>query len=239
MCQAARISKTLASELGQPDAAFSHESMSAWLAGIRTPRPRHRHLLASILQVPIEDLNRACDGFSQVDPNAILTTVLVHVYGNDRSFEYPLTIKKTLDLSRPAVYKNWAEMFHPEPAPLTTHFHRLQAELFGWIPNTGVSPMVLFPQTLIPLNTQNLRPDQATALQKRIWFIYTPEGQLDVGFAFQQGRTLVLSKAGPKGMTFRKYPLARVDLVGHAIQPLLFHVKRVPAAESKQTTIVV
>jgi transcriptional regulator with XRE-family HTH domain len=225
MREIARRSRVLAEELGQPKLAVQHQAVSAWLSGTRNPRAEHRRLLSMIFQVPLDELNRGCDGvFDQRNTSAILNPVAVHVHGVDRSFEYRLTLRNDIDLNVPAVYRHWAEIFRPWPAPLARHFGRLKYKLFGWIPDRVASPLVRYPRSLVPLSTGGVTLREEDLADQRIWFVYLPDGSLDAGIASREGRWLVLLKGSESGPDARKYPLARVDLVGYVTGKTLFHL---------------
>jgi transcriptional regulator with XRE-family HTH domain len=221
----ARRSRVFAEALEQPELAFKHQAVSSWLSGTRNPRPGHRRLLAMIFEVPLEDLNRGCDGvFDSLNTGAILKPVMVHVHGVERSYEYKLTLRSDIDLDRPAVYQSWAEIFRPWPAPLMRHFGRLKYTLFGWIPDTSASPMVRYPRSLVPLSTRRTSLRKENFGEQKIWFVYLPDGSLDLGIASREGRWLVLLRRRGSGSEAQKYPLARVDLVGYVTGKTLFHL---------------
>lgn len=181
-----------------------------------------------IFHVSLEELNRACDGgdFEEVDADQILKPVIVQVHGNDRFFEYRLSVRNDIDLGQPAIYQHWADMFRPWPAPLVRHFGRLRYTLFGWIPDASASPLVRNPRSLVPLETRRSLPQGPDPFDKQIWFVYLPNGALDAGIAFREGRTLVLSKPKGPGSTTQTFPLSRVDLVGRVMGRTLFHFTR-------------
>jgi hypothetical protein len=181
-----------------------------------------------VFGVSIEEMNRGFDriAFDQVNANQILKPVIVEVHGNERLFEYRLTIRNDIDLNRPAVYRNWTEIFRPWPAPLMRHFGRLRYELYGWIPDRSVYPLVRCLRALVPLDSRRQLREGAESIDKEIWFVYLPTGKLDVGFAFREGRSIVLAKAGRATTAAQRFPLSRVDLVGRVIGRTLFHLKR-------------
>jgi len=223
----ARRGQVLAEALGQDQLAFSHQALSAWINGARNPRPDHRRMLAMIFHVTIDEFNRGCDGagLDEIDADEILKPVTVEVYGNEQVFEYKLTVRGEIDLARPAVYRHWADMFRPWPAPLARHFGRLKQELFGWIPDRSGSPMVRQRRSLVPLEPRGPLPEGAESIDKQVWFVYLPDGELEAGMAFREGRSIVLSKA--RGAeTPKRYPLSRVDLVGRVVGKALFHIRR-------------
>jgi hypothetical protein len=180
-----------------------------------------------IFHVSLEEMNRGCDGdtFDQIDADEILKPVVVQVHGNERFFEYGLTIRSDIDLGSPAIYQHWEEMFRPWPAPLMRHFGRLKYQLFGWIPDRSAHPLVRNPRSLVPLDPHRSFSQGAESIDKQVWFVYLPNGKLDVGIAFREGRSLVLSKAEDSEGAARRYPLSRVDLAGRVIGKTLFHIK--------------
>jgi hypothetical protein len=180
-----------------------------------------------IFHVTVDEMNRGCDGaaFNHLDADVILKPVTIDVYGNEQLFEYKLTIRGEIDLSRPAVYQHWADMFRPWPAPLMRHFGRVKHELFGWIADRSGSPIVRNPRCLVPLEAHRSLPHGPDNIDSQIWFVYLPEGKLEVGIAFREGRWVVLSKAIESGVV-RRYLLSRVDLVGRVAGKPLFHLKQ-------------
>jgi hypothetical protein len=181
-----------------------------------------------IFSVPLDELNRGCDGtaFDRLDADEILKPAIVEVHGNERRFEYKLTIRNDIDLKRPALYQSWTDMFRPWPAPLIRHFGRLSYQLFGWIPDKSAYPLVRNPRSLVALDSRGSLPEDGESVDKQIWFVYLPSGSLDVGFAFREGRSVVLFKAGQAESAAQRYPLSRVDLVGRVIGRVLFHLRR-------------
>jgi transcriptional regulator with XRE-family HTH domain len=224
--EVARRSRVLAEALHEPRLAFQHQAMSGWLNGKRKPTIEHRKALALIFQISLEELNGGLDGpLDQASADAVLKPVLVHVRGNKQSFEHKATLPSSLDISRPAVYRHWTDLFQPWPGALIRHFREINHDLFGWIPDNCAVPLIAHPRSLVPVNTSAAHLEEAEAVQKRIWFIYVPGGDLDVGIAHREGRSLVLSKFNHDHSTLSKrYPLSRIDIVGHVTGKVLFHL---------------
>jgi len=224
--EVARRSRVLAEALHEPRLAFQHQAMSGWLNGKRKPTMQHRKALALIFQVSLEELNSGLDGpLDQASADAVLKPVLVHVRGNRQSFEHKATLPSSLDISRPAVYRRWTDLFHPWPGALIRHFREIDHDLFGWIPDNSAGPLIAHPRSLVLVNTSAARLEEAEAVQKRIWFVYVPGGDLDVGIAHREGRSLVLSKfSHDQSAVSKRYPLSRIDIVGHVTGKILFHL---------------
>lgn len=221
----ARLSRVFADRLQQPGLAFKQQAAWSWLKGTRSPRREHRMSLAMIFRVPLEELERGLDGPVQVpDTTPIVRPAVIHVRRNDRDFEYHATVKGEINLDRPAIYKNWDDMFRPAPLRLQRHFHGLKCSLFGWVPDKSLSPMVRYGRSLVPLNEQRATPGDGNSVDKRIWFVYLPGEVLDFGIAFQEGRWLHLSKPTLPGAPVQKILRSRVDLVGYAAGKILFHL---------------
>jgi transcriptional regulator with XRE-family HTH domain len=215
-------SKAVARELGRSELAFSRQTVSFWLNGTRNPRVEHRKMLAVILEVPFEELDREIDG-EELSPGAV-NNVNVRVYGADgATFEYSLTLAEGVDLRRPAVYQHWANMFSSRPAPLMRHFRAVKYQLFGWIPDVSGYPLVLHAPCLVPLRTDRLTVESSITNQHRVWFVYLPDRTLEVGFAYQEGHALFLLK--PDQTRIRKYPLSSIDLVGFVTGRVLFQIE--------------
>lgn len=214
-------SKDVARKLGQPDLAFVRQTVSFWLKGTRSPRFEHRKMLAMILEVPLQELNRGIDGEEAVTGGS--NNVNVRVYGAEgASFEYSLTIAQGVDLRFPALYEHWADMFSSRPAPLMRHFRALRHKLFGWIPDNSGYPFILHAQCLVPVENDRLVVESSITTQRRAWFIYLPDGTLEVGAAYQEHHSLFLLK--PDLARSRSYPLSSIDVVGYVTGRILFQI---------------
>ena len=221
----ARLSRVLADKLQQPGLAFKHQAAWSWFKGTRSPGREHRMSLAMIFRIPLEELERGLEGSVQVpDTKPIVRPVVIQVRRNDREFEYHATVKGEIDLGRPAIYKNWDDMFRPTPLRLQRHFKRLQCSLFGWVPDESLSPMVRYSRSLVPLNEHRLALGDENNVDKRIWFVYLTGEVLDFGIAFQEGRWLYLSKPNLPGAPVQRILRSRVDLVGYVAGKVLFHL---------------
>lgn len=221
----ARLSRVLADRLQQPGLAFKQQAAWSWLKGTRSPRREHRISLAMIFRVPLDELNRGLEGPVKVpDMTPIVRPAVVHVHRNDRDFEYYATVKGEIDLSRPAIYKNWGDLFRPPPVRLQRHFNGLKCSLFGWVPDSSLSPLVRYSRSLVPLNEQRTALGDENTVDKRIWFVYMPGDVLDFGIAFQEGRWLHLSKPNLPGAPAQKILRSRADLVGYVAGKVLFHL---------------
>jgi len=181
-------------------------------------------MLAVILDVPFPEFNREIDGEDGEELGVgSVKNVNVRVYGADgATFEYSLTLANGVDLWRPAVYRHWADMFSSRPAPLMRHFRANKYKLFGWIPDDSGYPSVLRAPCLVPLKVDRLIVESSTSNQRRVWFIYLPDRTLEVGFAYQEQRSLFLLKSDRTGV--KKYPLSSVDLLGHVTGKVLFQI---------------
>jgi transcriptional regulator with XRE-family HTH domain len=225
----ARRAKAIADELGISQLEIGHQAVSAWVNGTRHPTQEHRQVLASVLEVPIENLNRACD--ADVEPlhvPSIFRPVTVVVHGVFQNYKYRLSLKKNVDINRPAVYQHWADMFSTRPAYLTRHFRHVTGELFGWIPDDSASPLVENACCLVPLKIAPKRVtlrilDNAESSQRRVWFTYLPDGELHVGIGYRDRRLFWFTKNTGTKLTAESYTLSRVDLVGYFAGNALFH----------------
>jgi hypothetical protein len=221
----ARLSRVLADKLQQPGLAFKQQAAWSWFKGTRSPGREHRMSLAMIFRIPLEDLERGLDGPVQVpDTTPIVRPVVIQVRRNDREFEYHATVKGEIDLGRPAIYKNWEDMFRPTPLRLQRHFKGLQCSLFGWVPDKSLSPLVRYSRSLVPLNEERLALGDENNVDKRIWFVYLPGEVVDFGIAFQEGRWLHLSRPNLPGAPVQRILRSRVDLVGYVVGKVLFHL---------------
>lgn len=222
----ARRSQVLAEALHEPHLAFQHQAMSGWLNGKRKPTIEHRKALSLIFRISLEELNCGLEGpLDQASADAVLKPVLVHVRGNKHSFQHKATLPSSLDISRPAVYRHWTDLFQPRPGALIRHFREINHDLFGWIPDNCTGPLIAHPRSLVPVNSSSAHLEEAESVQKRIWFIYVPGGDLEVGIAHREGRSLVLSKfSHDHSALSKRYPLSRIDIVGHVTGKVLFHL---------------
>jgi transcriptional regulator with XRE-family HTH domain len=214
-------SNAVAREFGRPELAFSHQTVSFWLNGTRNPRSEHKRILAKILQVPLQELDREIEGAELVSDE--LANVNVRVYGAEGTvFEYSLTLAPGVDLRYPTLYEHWADMFSSRPAPLMRHFRAVKYKLFGWIPDDSGYPFVVQAPCLVPLKADRLSVENRITTQRRVWFIYLPDRTLEVGSAYQERNSLFLLK--PDVRRIKEYPLSSIDLVGHVTGKVLFHI---------------
>lgn len=222
----ARRSKVIADALRRPRLAFTHRAVCGWLNGKRNPSLEHRRLLAVILGVSLDELNHGCDDpFDEKTASAVLKGVTVRVFGEERSFEYRMTLKGGFDVQSPAVFQHWADMFSPWPASLVRHFGRRKDDLYGWIPDVGGGYSIHEARVLVPLSGQRSKLDATGTLDPHTWFVYLPGGNLQVGRAVRDGAWLLLSRRGREGVDVQKYPLSRIDLVGRVSGRALFEIR--------------
>lgn len=225
--EVARRSSMVACQAGSVTSAFSRQAVASWISGQRNPRPANRQLLARILQVPLEELNRNCSGMiEELSVGPLFYEVDVRVYGRDDDmFGYNLTLPPSTDLSQPAVYRHWGDMFSSRPAQLMRHFRRLRYKLYGWIPDDAGSPLIRRYPCLVPLHSERLTLDSESANQCKVWFVFSPDRCLQVGFAYREQRSLVLLRRGH--LPARKYPLSKIDLVGYVTGRTLFQARAI------------
>jgi transcriptional regulator with XRE-family HTH domain len=223
----ARRSAALADALGQPQLAFTHQAISAWLSGTRNPRFHHRQAMAMIFNVALQKMNHTLDAavFEQIRADTILKPAVVVVHGNERSFEHRLTLRSDMDFSQPAVFASWTEIFRPFPARLVRHFSRLKYSLFGWIPDRSAYPLIRHARSLVPLEEHRALSAGVHSVNKEVWFVTLPGGKVDAGIAVRDGRWLVLSKPGEANQLTQRYPFSRIDLIGRVTAKPLFHLK--------------
>lgn len=179
-------------------------------------------MLAPILGVSLDELNHGCDDpFDANEIAAVLKPVTIRVFGEERSFEYHMTLRTGLNLELPAVYQHWADMFSPWPASLARHFGHINASLYGWVP--GLAPASAAPAlgALVLLDANRRKLDPIGTVDPHTWFIYVPGGVLTVGKAMRDGRSLILIPLRKRAERER-HPLTRVDVVGRVSgRPLL------------------
>jgi transcriptional regulator with XRE-family HTH domain len=222
----ARRSKIIADALRKPQLAFTHRAVCGWLNGMRNPSLEHRRVLAVILGVSLDRLNHGCDGpFDEEAASATLKQVTVRVLGKERTFEYHMTMSSRVELHHPAVYQHWADMFSPWPASLVRHLGRTKYDLFGWVPGLARDRSLHEAGVLVALNAQRPKLDPAGTLDAPTWFVYLPNGRLDIGQAVREDRWLLLSRRAVNGVKVERYPLSRIDLVGRVIGGALFEVR--------------
>jgi transcriptional regulator with XRE-family HTH domain len=230
----ARRTRVFAEEFGKPALAVGHQAVSSWVNGTRNPTPEHRKILSTILDVPFEDLNRVCDADGEsLNFQSILKPATIIVHGEFQTFEYRLIVKKEIDITQPALYEKWTDMFSSPPVSLTRHLRHVSFDLFGWIPDGAASPMVRYPRCLMPLERVSGRGglgllDPAESSQRRVWFVYLPDGGLHVGIGYRDGRSFSFARNNGKGFVIENYPLSRVELVGCVSGNTLFHIGTAP-----------
>jgi hypothetical protein len=225
----AKLSKTFAEALNQPKNAFTHQAFLTWLEGSCYPRPEHRELLAMIFDVPLAEVDQGCNGTRTVrlNPHKVVTRVNIHIYNRDRRFVYPLTVKAEIDLTQAAIYERWSDMFRPIPSALMRHFGRVDRTLFGWMPKTSVRSLMHYSDSLLPLDTTQSNLKEVEFPDKRIWFLYLPDGRLVAGTAFREGRCLTLLDSLSSGKQSQRYPLSGVELIGYVADKCLFHLEAI------------
>jgi hypothetical protein len=215
----------------RPDAAFSPNSFRDWLRGIHEPTTAHRFALAQIFHVSFDDLNDGIDGpFDWEAARSILTSVIAIVRGKHRHFVYHLSIlNRTTDLSRPAIYFHWADMFGPWPASLSCHFHHLQHPMYGWIPETNAGPIRRYSGSLVALKVPSASRPIADSSDATLWFAKVGEPEATVQVGYREDRSLMLSDP-----TQSRCDFDQTELLGYASdEPLLtlqpFSVERLQA----------
>lgn len=232
----ARQSSTVADQMfHDPKLAFTHQALSAWLRGSRNPRREHREMLAMIFGISGDEMNTAC-GFPSAAGSglqSILRPVRVYVNRHGRAFQYSLTVKGDVNLRKATVYRHWTEIFDPRPAILMRHFRHINYDLYGWVPNRSLWPLVSHARSMIPLNTRPMTSLHPESAGKKIWFVLLPDGRTEFGFSVRQGPWLVLSKSRASGAHSTKYRFDRVDPLGFIAEEALFHVYPVPASQGQ------
>jgi len=232
----ARRSKLIAGELGKPECAVSHQAVSSWLNGTRHISTKHKEIASMILGVSTAELSCACDlEFDTADPRFTARRTIVIVPSVLRNYRYSLALKTDIDLSRPAIYPDWSSMFSFPPTPLQRHLRNIKNHSFGWIPDQSASPMIHYPQCLVPVVGMSERNalqllDRAESSQRRVWFVYLPDGKLHVGVGYRDDHSFLFAKNTGNGSVLTQFPLRRVDLVGCFIGKVVFHLLPPPNA---------
>jgi hypothetical protein len=177
------------------------------------------------LNVPLEELNRGCDGPRKLlQLNDMFRSVQVIVPNGIEEFRYPnLTIRAQLDLGRPAIYRHWSEMFDPKPGLMAHHFLKPEFQAWGWIPDDSAFPAVPYSRAMVPLCTERLVLGDRHSVNKQLWFIYLPDGTIDCGFAWKERNVLILAKSFT-GQA-QRYPIGRTDLIGYAVGRTAFRLE--------------
>jgi transcriptional regulator with XRE-family HTH domain len=240
----ARRSAMIAEELGKPELAVGHQAVSAWVNGTRHPTGEHRRILATILDVSVANLNEAFDGETEpLNVQSILKPTTVIVHGTFQNYRYTLAIRKEVDLTQPAIYRDWSTMFSIRPVRLIRHLRHIHYEWFGWIPDNSASPMVRYPRCLVPLERVSQRAalrmlDTAESCQRRVWFVYLPGGTLHVGIGYRENRSFSFVRTNGTAVSIESYPFSRVELVGYFTGNALFHLLPATIHRSTPGTIV-
>jgi transcriptional regulator with XRE-family HTH domain len=239
----ARRSELVAADLGKPELAVGHQAVSAWVNGTRHPNAEHKKMLATILDAPLASLAQACDADAEpLSIQSIFRPVTVVVYGTFRNYEYRLAVKREIDMTQPAIYQHWADIFSTRPAYLMRHLRHISYDLFGWIPDHSASPMVHNPRCLVPLERVPGRAtlgllDAAASSHRRVWFVYLPDGKLHVGIGYRERSSFSFARNNGTGVSVESYPLSRVELVGYFSGNALFHL--LPASSHGSSPTIV
>lgn len=193
-------SQMLAAFNGRPDMAFGLTTFTAWLNGIHNPTNAHRYALAKLFGLSSGELNDGIDGpFDWDEARSILQSVIAVVSGRRRHFVYHLAIlNKETDLSRPAIYPHWADMF-VRAAALSRHFKHLKYRLYGWIPETTIGPINRYSSTLVALASTPASAQNTQRYQFNLCFVRLMGTDRSVQVGVREGRWLLLpGPAQPK-----------------------------------------
>jgi len=239
--EVARRSELIAEDSGKPHLAFGHQAVSSWVNGTRHPNAEHKAILSTIFEIPLAEFNQGCDGDAvPIDVQSRFKPMTVSVRGTIQDYQYRVALRADLDLTQPAVYKYWTDMFSIFPTYLMRHFRRMKYELFGWIPDSSASPLVHYPRCLVPLEGLSKGAalsalDKAESSQRRVWFVYLPGGKLQVGIGCRERRWFSFARNNEGEVVIQKYPLSRVELLGYFTGKALFHVLSAPKLVASQS----
>lgn len=215
----ARRSSILAAQVQDPELRVGHQAVSLWVNGSRNASPKHRWLLATLLSVPIANINAAFDSDIHGDYKELaMSSLTIQVEGRFEKFHYNVAVKTEIDLTKPSIYRNWADMLSSWPGSLDRHLRQVEAELFGWIPDDRASPLFPHPKAMVPLTIPSKVDDElgtSESSQRHLWFLYLPGGELDAGMAYREHRHVVLAKKNGHGLVLDRHPLSKVELVGY------------------------
>jgi transcriptional regulator with XRE-family HTH domain len=235
----ARRSAVIAEKNGNPELAVGHQAVSAWVNGTRHPNARHKGLLAAILGVSLANLTRACDAEDEhLNVHSTFRPRTAIVHGALHNYGHSVVVRTDINLSEPAIYCDWSDMFTFRPLHLMRHFRNVPAKLFGWIPDDSASPMVRSPHCLVPLERVSQRTalrilDMADSAHRRVWFVYLPGGKLHVGVGYRDGRYFSFARNNGGKVVFANFLLPQVDFVGYFTGKVLFHL--LLASKNEQT----
>lgn len=225
----ARRSTVIAEKNGRPELAVGHQAVSAWINGTRHPNPKHKGLLAAILGVSLANLNRACDAQdAHLDARFLRKSTTAIVHGAVQHFGYSVIVRTDMNLSEPAVYRNWSDVFAFRPLQLMRHLRKVPYDLFGWIPDDSAHPMVRS-RCIVPLQGVSQRSalsmlDVADSAQRRVWFVYLPGGRLHVGVGHRDGPFFLFARNSEGKAVIKSFPLSQVDFVGYFTGKVLFYL---------------
>lgn len=223
-------------ELGTPRLKASHQAVSGWINGTRQPTFPRRRLLSIVLQIPLAEIDRACEADAEpLEVPGLFQPMTVVVRGPFQRYEYRLAIKKSVDITKTAVYEDWTAMFDTRPIGLLKHVRLVKADRFGWIPDRSANPLVEHTGCMVPLKCDQrevtLRVlDSAESCHRKVWFVYLPSGNLQVGIGYRDRRTFRFVQQIDDKLVSTSYPFSRVDLVGHFVGSVLFYLA--PKAEA-------
>jgi hypothetical protein len=228
--EVARRSAVIAENNGKPELAVGHQAVSAWVNSTRHPTTTHKGLLAAILGVSLANLKRACDAEDEhLNMHSIFRPTTAIVHGALHNYGHSVIVRTDINLSEPAIYCDWSDMFTFRPLHLMRHFRNVPSKLFGWIPDDSASPMVRSPHCLVPLERVSQRTalrilDMADSAHRRVWFVYLPGGKLHVGVGYRDGRFFSFARNNGRKVAFKNFLFSEVDFVGYFTGKVLFHL---------------
>jgi transcriptional regulator with XRE-family HTH domain len=206
-----------------PDLAFTHQAISKWFRGASQPSEKGRKFLSSVFQVDQTEIDRECGVLPRpAAENA--ASVIVHAFDLTGSpHHYALRLRNAMDLSQPALLEDWVSLFVGRPGGLSRHFKSLSGRLCGYTP-VVMRPYINHPRSVVLIETEHKAFDQLESPNKKLWFVYLPDGSLELGllFAEPQGRNVILAKPGEKASKWRRFHRDQVDRVGFVGNRLLF-----------------
>jgi hypothetical protein len=207
----------------RPVSTFTHQAISKWFRGASQPSDEGREFLSMVFQVRQAEIDLGCGILRRpVINNA--TRVVVHAFDlSGCPHDYPLKLRSEMDLSRPALLEDWASLFAGRPGGLSRHFKSLSGRLCGYTP-VAMRPYINHPRSVVLIETEHKAFDQLESPNKKLWFVFLPDGSLELGLLFvePQGSNVILAKPGEKPSKWRRFHRNQIDRVGYVGNRLLF-----------------
>jgi hypothetical protein len=215
------MAKGSQAQVNRPVLTVTYQVISKWLRGASQPSVEAREFLSVLSKVNPADLG--C-GIRRRPAMENATRVVVHAFDlSGYPHDYSLTLGSEMVLSRAALLQDWVSLFAGRRGGLSRHFRSLSGRLCGYTP-VAIPPYINHPRSVVLIETEHKAFDQLESPNKRLWFVYLPDGSLELGLLFvePQGSNVILAKPGEKPSKWRRFHRNQIDRVGYVGNRLLF-----------------